>query len=164
MMPRHRRDSHYCQPCGHEYANAVRENRMPKANKAAMVTAVYKNTLLQASRSRWYDERDTTKRDAIGVALQRAKRAKYDDSRYHALNIHSWIYRGTVECRLHTGTASYAKLAAWSMLWTAIVDRAYSMSESEIIALDGSSQDILLSLAPSESVRDYIISRTNRFN
>lgn len=45
------------------------------------------------------------------------KRNKYHDSRYYWVNLHSYYYRGTVEIRLHSGTALPEKILRWTEMW-----------------------------------------------
>lgn len=136
MMPASRRESRFCQPCGKLYAEAVRANRLPKIYKENLIKSVYG---------------DEAKRPA--------RRDKYDDSRYHALNIHSWFYRGTIECRLHTGSVRAHKIIAWGKLWATILDTAMRRTERDIADCEGNARNLLLSIAPDGDTRDYITLR-----
>lgn len=136
MMPYSRRESNYCKPCGRLYADAARTNRFPKIYKGKLIQAVYG---LEASRP----PRDV----------------KHNDARYHALNLHSWFYRGTIECRLHTGTINPKKIIAWSKLWASILDSAMRWRESEIVGREDSGSELLLALAPDSETIDYINER-----
>lgn len=154
MVPAGRPDSGYCDPCGPEYARAVRASRMPKDNKKNLIARIYKC------------EKDD---DTIMGTIQRAKANKYGANghrtreRYRALNLHSWVYRGTVECRLHHGITDTEGLTNWALLWVGIVDNAYKMSEAAIGKLDGTGLEILQSLAPNDTVREWIASETEKF-
>lgn len=152
MMPLARRASHYCQPCGQLYACAVREHALPKLYKSKLIKSVY------------------------GEAASRpARRDKYSAARYHALNLHSWFYRGTVECRLHTGTINARKIICWSKLWASLLDAAMHFTERDITkrilnhtpdAPDTSDAPLmrLLELAPDAETRDYIAERHAKHN
>ena len=82
-----RRTNHYCEPCGEQMLERL-ANGGHLASEKKTALCVYGNEHKN---------------------LSAAKRDKYDDARYSALNLHSWIYRGSVECRLHHGTCGQAK-------------------------------------------------------
>lgn len=48
------------------------------------------------------------------------------------INMHSWILRGTVECRIHHGTTKWQKMIPWGLILAGIADFAIKASESEI--------------------------------
>tara|TARA_R100001594_G_scaffold23518_3_gene45969 strand:+ start:4310 stop:5587 length:1278 start_codon:yes stop_codon:yes gene_type:complete len=48
--------------------------------------------------------------------------SKYNETRYHGLNLHARAYLGTIEFRYHTGSLNPRKIKAWSEICTAIVD------------------------------------------
>ena len=163
MVPARRRHSSYCMPCGEQFGAAVRAGRMPKDSKKAIIASVYginRDSIARQASARG-DKRaeDRAFRDRLGVA----RGSKYDNARYTALNIHSWFYRGTVECRIHTGTTDREKLVNWAMLWAAIVDRAYAMTEAQITALSGSPEEILAGLAPTKEIAAYVHARIEKF-
>ncbi len=87
------------------------------------------------------------------------RRNKFDGARYHALNLHSWFYRGTIECRLHTGTVRANKIIAWGKLWANLLDTAMRLRERDIISRHATSRELLLSIAPDAETRDYITHR-----
>lgn len=140
----------WCKPCGNSYAESMRRCEMPNEDgaKKAIVCKLY---------------RCETDDQSVNRAIRKAKTDKYMSVRYHALNLHSWIYRGTVECRIHHGTTNVTNLINWARLWTAIVDKAYAMTERDIERLEDDSLDILLSVAPDDSVRDWIRDRTEYY-
>ena len=120
-QPRTRRTSTYCKPCGAEYALALLNNTAPKLNKQAIIKGTYKEAPAPGR---------------VGGQRFKERRAyKYDGARYAALNLHSWFFRGTVECRLHAGTARADKIIAWGALWATILDTAYRMTERDARAL-----------------------------
>jgi hypothetical protein len=64
------------------------------------------------------DRRAPTSRDELnalwyGRTRRRASLGKYDDTRYHALNLHSLFYRGTIEFRLFEGTLNSEEVKAY---------------------------------------------------
>ena len=110
MVPKSRRDNNYCRPCGDDLmANLIKKNSN-KESKAVIANNIYGQT------------------DTKGFKTYQKPR-----QRYRALNLHSWVYRGTVEFRLHSGTIDYDKITKWSMLLAAIVDYAYNHTEKEVI-------------------------------
>jgi len=53
---------------------------------------------------------------------------KYNETRYHTLNLHSLFYRGTVEFRLFNATLDEEKIGAYIMLAMAMNNAALKMS------------------------------------
>lgn len=115
MVPPSRRTSRYCMPCGGDYAAAVEKGRVAyKDVKKSVHVAVYKQ------------EPDR------GIKAKKAN--KYDGARYAALNLHSWFVRGTIECRMFSGSVSAEKIIAWGMLWARILDYVASRTDEEVAA------------------------------
>jgi hypothetical protein len=56
--------------------------------------------------------------------------------RYYGFNLHSMLYRGSVEFRMHHGTTDVAKLIGWPMLCLDIVEAATKMSDAAVDAVD----------------------------
>jgi Putative amidoligase enzyme len=80
------------------------------------------------------------------------------DVHYHNMNLHSWFFRGTVECRMHTGTIVAHKIVDWAITWQAIMDRALSITPEEIAAIKDPVEE-LLRVSPTEHSRTYIKTR-----
>ena len=55
--------------------------------------------------------------DGYGISNE-----KYNDSRYHGLNLHSRYYLGTIEFRYHSGTTNYEKIYNWIRLCNSVVE------------------------------------------
>ncbi len=89
---------------------------------------------------------------------------KYNDSRYNALNIHSWLYRGSIECRMHHGTIRADKIVNWGLLWVAILDYAFEHNEMDIKALKGDGFQILMGIAPNEDIKKWLVERKTKFS
>lgn len=53
-------------------------------------------------------------------------------SRYYGLNLHSHYYRGTVEFRMHHGTADPARIAGWTQWCGWLVEMASRLGDSEV--------------------------------
>lgn len=60
---------------------------------------------------------------------------KYNNSRYNALNLHSFFYRGTIEFRHHHGTTNAVKMQNWGMVCASILDAASVMTTAQLDAL-----------------------------
>ncbi len=136
LVPHWRRNSTYCTPCGELYEDAVLAGNMPKDSKKNITKALY-------------DKTDTRgKRDH-----------KYHSARYSALNIHSWFYRGTIECRLFPGTVNVLNIQQWGILWALILDYAYGQTERGIDeGLTG--WPLLLAIASrKEGLREWVEAR-----
>lgn len=64
--------------------------------------------------------------------VDRCKRDRYQDSRYHDVNLHSlWYRNGTIEIRSHGGTLDYRKILLWTSLHQSVVDKIASSSISQ---------------------------------
>lgn len=152
-QPQSRQENRFCMPCGEKYANQLRNALRPKENKAAFFGAVYGADKGELRR---------------GKGKKRYAGDKYNHERYHALNLHSWIYRGTVECRMHAGTVNAEKIIAWGMLWAGLLDYAMRMPENEIKKLKlrtmTQKQAFLLMTATGDNVRAYLKERWTRFS
>lgn len=140
MVSGSRRNSRYCEPCGDYLADGLDKFKYPKAAKNKLLKNIYR-----------------------GNHYKDARKDKYAEGRYAAMNLHSWMYRGTVENRMHHGTVNYTKIINWSMLWASILDFAYANSEKYIKDMNDSSVDILKHVAPA-SIRDWIDERHNKFS
>lgn len=137
----------YARPCGHKYATGVLELKQPKEAKKTLVNAVYG-------------------RDTVRPLRHRNGHNREVEARYDALNVQSWFYRGTIECRMHSGTVSARRILAWGALWAAIVDAAYRMTERTILSLGTdtrSSIETLMTLAPNDRVRSYLQGRLDLY-
>ncbi len=166
MVPPERRANRYCIPCGAVFAQTVMRGRIPKdAVKKSVVQAVYKADLNDAQIDR-LKQNKYIRGVAIGVTAE---------ARYYALNLHSWFFRGTVECRLFNGTVDAQEIGAWGMLWARILDRVAVSTDEEIdevaakvdgarslSALVKSSRSVVLGVAGDDSVRAFVEARWQR--
>lgn len=117
IVAKNRRKNRYCLPCGDKYtSDMVLGGALPKQSvKYNIIKGLY---------------------GQCNKSINNLKRDKYSPSRYNALNIHSWFYRGTIECRMFEGTVDPYEIKCWGMLWAFILDFAYSSSEKDINNLD----------------------------
>ena len=79
------------------------------------------------------------------------KRYKYDHSRYHGLNLHSYFFRKTIEVRLFESTTSVETLKNWPLICGHIVDFASRSTERTIMDMlrsEVSGKGLLLSILP----------------
>ena len=136
-----RKTVHYCAPCGKKLVKNLEENNIIKDNKKTIITNVYGSE----------------------VNLNTVKTQKYNNARYNALNLHSWVYRGTIENRMHHGTINAEKIINWSLLQAAMLDFAVDHAERDIKHMKGSPLEILLLIAPNDRVKEWIVSRHNYF-
>jgi hypothetical protein len=137
-----RRRSRYCTPCGKNYLRAVLDPDSTKELKRMMFGHLYGHS--------------------EGKAIKESKESKYQDCRYFALNIHSWMLRGTIEFRMHHGTLNARKITNWSLLLTSLVDHAARLTEKEIEQFPSGFEG-LLKLAPTLEVREWVQERHNHF-
>ena len=59
-----------------------------------------------------------------------ASTEKYNDSRYHGLNLHARYYHGTIEFRHHSGTLNKEKILNWIKICNAIIETGIRLSSS----------------------------------
>lgn len=107
----------YCIPCASRYLKPLSPDHHMKATKQGVLMGVYNVTPDRYENSkRWKED-------------------KYNGARYAALNLHSWVYRGTIECRLHQGSTDAKKIVAWGELWSHIIEYAYTHTDKQVDAL-----------------------------
>ena len=136
LVSSNRRNSTYCKRCGEQFLKAIK-SATPKKIKSAISQAVYKTENITYRRT-----------------------SKYDDSRYTALNLHSWFYRGTVECRLFGETSNAKKIKNWGMLWCGILDWVYTHKEKDFKQFDGmSSFETLVAISPTKDITEWLKER-----
>lgn len=61
-------------------------------------------------------------------------------SRYYGLNLHSHYYRGTVEFRMHHGTADPGRIAGWTAWCGWLVEMASRLGDSEVAQITNVNQ------------------------
>lgn len=115
LVSNSRRGIDTCRPCGDQFAQCLTSNG--KINKKEIFMAVYGQE----------PGRVVNKREL--------KYDKYNGARYRALNLHSWLYHGTIECRLHQGSTNAEKIQWWGELWSAIIEFVATHQDKEIDAM-----------------------------
>ncbi len=138
-----RKTSRFCKPCGKSYVKDLDNNVIPKDNEKTLIKNVY-----------GHEDK---------IANLRAG-GKYQEARYAAMNFHSWIFRGTIENRMHQGTVSAKKIKMWGLLNAGLIDYAYDNTEKHIKALKGTSLEILMEVAPTAEVRAWVAKRAEKFS
>ena len=106
---------------------------------------------------------------------------KYNDSRYHGLNLHARVYLGTIEFRYHSGTINSTKIKNWITICQSIIQRGILLgkqidntlsqeeySDNEIRELIFSEDDLglekFIKYLKLEDIKNYIIRRIFKFN
>lgn len=146
-VPKSRRDNHYFMQCADRFAVGLVHSKDAKNH---LLDNVYAEAV-----------KGSTGR-IRGQRVKQAKANKYGEYRYYALNLHSWFYRGTIECRLAAGTTNPRKIINWGLLWASILDYAAQHSEAAIRSL-GHGWPVLLKVAASDDVRAWLTSRKEKF-
>lgn len=121
MLPGYRRGSHYCLPNGRKYGAMVRAAKPIAPTGRKQVGG-----------------RNPLKLGLIGAVYNSAtpkrgdKRACPLETRYGALNLHAWFYRGTLEFRQGAGSVEPAYIIPWAELLGTIVDYTVKTPNSTI--------------------------------
>lgn len=139
MVSKSRYGNHYCQDIGARFAKLLTEPiGFPTWNQR-LSGFLYKQ---------------------VNQNVTQSKREKYHDSRYGALNLHSYFYRkplnqsiggGTIEFRLHEARIEPYILLHWPILCAAIVDYCQKQTEKNILSLirtQATSESILAEALP----------------
>lgn len=142
----HRANNHFSLPCGTLYSRNLRAGRVPKATKVILLKNLYAL------------DGNPDKR------IKSFKRDKGAPNRYHGLNLHSWMFRGTIECRIMHGSTNAERLTNWGYMWASILDAAMRMRESEILALTKPGIELLYDIASTAQLKQWIDNRWSFFH
>lgn len=109
----------YCKRLRHSNINVskLQEARTSSEIRGALVKMLY----------------PTSERESI----RKVKGDKYQSARYCALNLHSWMHRGTVEFRHHHGCLQPERVTNWSLLCGWTVDLASRLSDRDVDSVGG---------------------------
>jgi putative amidoligase enzyme len=154
------KEKSHCFPCGKKYAvpELIDVKRMePRYYQLGDDARNYSKALRHTLTEVVYDKK-VERPPLYSRGNNRSIKARYD-----ALNVHSWYFRRTIECRLHAGTISARKIQTWGIMWANILDKALAMTDKEVIALPADDpKGLLLSIIPSQC-HDYLRNRWNKF-
>lgn len=124
LVAKRRWESEYAHPLPESILTYVIRERKPRNWNRALLSKIY----------------------AVDPRYSREQKVKkYVSSRYTALNIHSFFYRGTLEFRLHESTLNSAVIINWARLCESLVSTAMQNTERAIAALYDAPLDTLLS-------------------
>ena len=158
LCSRSRQSNHYCMKCAETYSFEDY-----KTFKRDLIRKLYGWTPSKSKPCTCYGK---THRGAHKNGNYRGfqeRDEKYNGARYHALNLHSFFYRQTVEFRHHHGTVDAKKMQGWGMVCASVMDSASRMTLAEIDALPSGSFDALLTIL-SPSLREWAASRAAELN
>jgi Putative amidoligase enzyme len=116
MVPKRRRNTHYCKPCAGTYTDAFNKYKNVYGNNLGFRTI--KEMVINAI----YNDFNSKNR----------RGHKYTPARYVALNLHSWFYRGTIEFRLFEGSIDPNEIINLGMLWANIIDFIVGTTDDEV--------------------------------
>lgn len=146
MVPAHRRESAYTLKCADKLEGIIKSEKVSHIEqKHRVVTAIY---------------------GAASSAARLDKRgAGPGTGRYYALNLHSWFFRGTIECRLFDGTLDKNEIINWGVLWANILDFTLRLSDDEVSDQMNKEKplDSLLHIVKGKSeLESFILGRYNK--
>ena len=145
MVPSERQEARFCHPCGQKYVAAVEEGRLPHSKvKTDVITCTYRTD----------------------GSTQDLRNSKYNQARYNALNLHSWFFRQTIECRMFNGTINPDEIISWGVLWAHILDYTKRTTDEEIAKTISSSKSVecLIKICGDDTrIRDFIITRIGMY-
>lgn len=152
-----RRHSNYCNPCGQDLLERLDVAQYDSSTvRYNMLMTIYSDLQIWASKG----PRRTHNADNI----REKKQFKYAESRYRALNLHSWYHRGSIELRTSHGLVDAEEICSWGMLWAAVMDYALRASEKDVDRLQmSSSRHALLHIAASERLTQFLHQRWKRY-
>lgn len=172
IIPYHRRTSNYCGISGRTYLNVIRnaELHMKESDNKRQVMLKYRNAIL--SNLYGYADKKSVKKSHTH------KGGTGHVSRYRGFNLHSWMFRGTIEFRMPPGSVITNNITNWGLLLAHLVSISEKSSmdyirelvkEIEIVLLkpvdpknySESSLLLLKSIAPNNEVKDWISERYN---
>lgn len=143
MVPNNRRNSEYSIKCGDRLDKPVNLTKLSYIDlKEKLITAVYGVP------------------DSISYRTSK-RGAGEGTGRYYALNLHSWFFRGTVECRLFDGSLNKDDIINWGMLWARILDFVLFAKDSDISTMNGldSYANILNIIGKNARLKSFIDAR-----
>ena len=106
---------------------------------------------------------------------------KYNDSRYHGLNLHARVYLGTIEFRYHSGTNNPTKIKNWITICQSIVQKGIEISKiihdnpdpesweddsvkKLVFDEDDLGLEAFIDMLKLDDIKQYIIRRVRKFD
>jgi hypothetical protein len=102
---------------------------------------------------------------------------KYNDARYHGLNLHARVYLGTIEFRYHSGTNNPTKIKNWITICQSIVEKGIALGKVMDEAPEDwdsktykfmTEEDLgladFIDMLELNDISQYIIERVRKFN
>jgi len=137
MVPSRRRNNSFCRPCGNTLLRMVNGHSTKAVKvrdlKSGIALGLYgidmdRKVILRGGKldacAAWETKR----------AIDHNKQRKYSDTRYNALNVHSWMHRGSLEWRLPTGSTNAAKILGFASVFSSLITLASRATEKDIRA------------------------------
>lgn len=162
MVPLSRATGSYSVPCASEYKRIA--DGKPKEARVNTLDSLYGYSLKEnqtADSQTWLNRNGYTKANGyrpsdiadclnrrhrgLAARLASVKQNKYASARYNACNLHSWVYRGTVELRLPSGTVLPERIQNWGLLWASVVEFA-------LVAPDNRVRHLVETTTPKEAL------------
>lgn len=178
LVPTSRRNHGLLKRCGIQYGSAARGSKN-------LTEAIYRGSHTKHVKGKAGKEVcvhvypyhfRTGKAGASGervLSHEDKRRFKYDQARYHTLNLHAWYFQGTLEYRMHSGTTNLRKITNWVIYLTHITELASRWSDSQLddwlaLQAEGNRSDDralwrVLSLAPNAAIAEYVQQRYEQF-
>lgn len=90
-----------------------------------------------------------------------ARSSKGAGHRYLALNLQSWMFRGTIENRMHHGSVTFSEMVGWGILMAGMLDYACTHSEKTILEMHKMPNmvDRLVVVAPTDENKKWVQDR-----
>lgn len=159
-QPPRRRLSNYCVPCGASYLDWLSgENK--RLTKHWLAAKQYGLAPVKK-------EKDTAKQKANTLKFRQQLRdrthRKYDDTRYRALNLHSFWHRGTIEFRHGEAAVTPEHILHWGIVCGSVVEFAATHGDADVLKVCGMKpHDALLQVIFEKETRDWLQSRWEKF-
>jgi len=163
IAPHRRASDHYCKPCGQEYLE-----RFSQLNGKMLKSVLpLKQYGIRPVQERVFSSKQAKRevQEEVARIYKRRSEHKYDDTRYRALNLHSYWHRGTIEFRHHHGTADAEKIRNWGVVCMSVVHYvATHQTESDIQHLLSLQKgEALLTMVRDYGARQWLVKRIKFF-
>lgn len=175
LIAKERRENRFCAPCGLGYMTAI--TRVKQAANQAPDDTTRALIYRQAVMNELYKNKANLNKAVPKSFVASMRRSKGNGPRYRGLNLHSWIYRGTIEFRFPGHQPSALDLQMLGCMLANFLDLA-KRSEAQVASLTKdvekefttkgpngvSSLAFLRSLSPTPQVDDWITERAKFYN